>query len=72
VTDINDSGATRTAAEIDAAGGTTCAITLDVTSLKEAALAARTIERRLGPVDILVNNAGWDKAQPFVDTDEEL
>jgi len=30
------------------------------------------IERDLGPIEILVNNAGWDRAAPFLETDEAL
>ena len=72
VADINETGAAKTAAEINSAGGISCAVKLDVTSLKDAMAAAEAVERQLGPVDILVNNAGWDKVQHFLDTDEEL
>jgi 2-hydroxycyclohexanecarboxyl-CoA dehydrogenase len=72
VADINPDTAGGTAAEITAAGGVACAITLDVTSLKDATAAAQAVERQLGPIDILVNNAGWDKVQHFLETDEEL
>jgi 2-hydroxycyclohexanecarboxyl-CoA dehydrogenase len=72
VADINPDTAASTAAEITAAGGVACAITLDVTSLQDATAAAQAVERQLGPIDILVNNAGWDKVQHFLETDEEL
>jgi 2-hydroxycyclohexanecarboxyl-CoA dehydrogenase len=72
VADINESGAARTAAEINAEGSVACAIKLDVTCLKSAMAAAEAVEAQLGPVDILVNNAGWDKVQHFLETDEEL
>jgi 2-hydroxycyclohexanecarboxyl-CoA dehydrogenase len=72
VADINEGGAAKTAAEINAAAAVACAIRLDVTSFKEATAAADAVERELGPVDILVNNAGWDKVQHFLDTDEAL
>jgi 2-hydroxycyclohexanecarboxyl-CoA dehydrogenase len=72
VADINPDTAADTAAEITGAGGVACAITLDVTSLKDAIAAAEAVERQLGSIDILVNNAGWDKVQHFLETDEEL
>ncbi len=72
VADINESGAAKAADEIRAAGGSACAVKLDVTSLKSATAAADSVEKELGPVDILVNNAGWDKVQHFLETDEEL
>src|SRR6266446_2243620 len=68
IADIQEAAASNTAAEIRGAGGLSCAVKLDVTSLESAMAAVAAVERELGPVDILVNNAGWDKLEPFVDS----
>jgi 2-hydroxycyclohexanecarboxyl-CoA dehydrogenase len=68
IADIQEAAASNTAAEIQAAGGMSCAVKLDVTSLDSAMAAVAAVERELGPLDILVNNAGWDKLEPFVDS----
>src|SRR5271167_745723 len=68
IADIQDEGASKTAAAIRAAGGNAIAVHLDVTSLDSATAAVAIIERELGPIGILVNNAGWDKLEPFVES----
>jgi 2-hydroxycyclohexanecarboxyl-CoA dehydrogenase len=69
--DIKQDVASRTVAEIKAAGGVACFVNLDVTSLASTTAAVEWVEREVGPVDILVNNAGWDKVEPFVESKPE-
>jgi 2-hydroxycyclohexanecarboxyl-CoA dehydrogenase len=69
--DIKEDVASRTVAEIKAAGGQACAVNLDVTSLASATAAVERVEREVGPVEILINNAGWDKLEPFVESAPE-
>lgn len=71
IADIQEDAAAKTSAEINAVGGVTCAVKLDVTSLDSALAAVAKVEREVGPIDILVNNAGWDKLEPFVESTPE-
>jgi 2-hydroxycyclohexanecarboxyl-CoA dehydrogenase len=71
VADIDIEGATRTANEIKASGGSAIAVKLDVTRLQDAIDAADRVEAELGPIDILVNNAGWDVIEPFLESKPE-
>ena len=71
VADIDLDGA-RKVANVIAEQGRARAAHVDVTDAKTAeALAAETIAEH-GRIDVLVSNAGWDRAQPFMDTDEEF
>lgn len=58
VTDIDAETASRTAAEIERAGGRAWSYALDVTSPAACAALAQRTESEIGPVDLLVNNAG--------------
>ena len=71
IADLDLEGATRTANEIKAAGGSAIAVKLDVSRIQDAIDGADRVERELGPIDILVNNAGWDIVEPFVDSKPE-
>ncbi|HET7421639.1 MAG TPA: SDR family NAD(P)-dependent oxidoreductase [Candidatus Dormibacteraeota bacterium] len=66
VADIDEAGAGRVANEI----GNAHARRVDVTDAEQARTLAGTVVRELGRIDILVSNAGWDRAMPFVETDE--
>jgi NAD(P)-dependent dehydrogenase (short-subunit alcohol dehydrogenase family) len=59
------------AAEIEAAGGTACAIQLDVTRGAQITAAVRDAETGLRPVDILVNNAGITLDKPSLEVTDE-
>ena len=71
VADIDLEGATRTAGEIKASGGSAIAVRLDVTRLQDAIDGADRVEHELGPIGILVNNAGWDVIEPFLESQPE-
>jgi 3-oxoacyl-[acyl-carrier protein] reductase len=58
VFDLNAEGATETADEIAAAGGTARGYACDVRDGAAVRTAVAAVERDLGPVDICVNNAG--------------
>ena len=64
VTDINETTAKDTAAEIGGVG-----LAADVTSRESVERMVEQVMQQFGRIDVLVNNAGWDKAGPFVDTD---
>jgi 2-hydroxycyclohexanecarboxyl-CoA dehydrogenase len=65
VADLVADAAEGVAAEIGGLG-----VELDVTDPDSVAVAVAATERDLGPVDICVNCAGWERATPFLDTDE--
>ena len=67
VADINETGAQEVAQEI---GKSAEARRVDVTDAAQARALADDIFKRHGRIDILVSNAGWDRAKPFIDTDE--
>jgi len=72
IADINGEGAVVVANSISEGGGRAVALQVDVTDAPGVrAMTERAIDA-FGKVDILVSNAGWDRAAPFVDTDEEL
>lgn len=58
VTDLDGSGAARTAGEVVAAGGTAWSWPYDVTDPAQGQRLAAEVARACGPVDLLVNNAG--------------
>jgi 2-hydroxycyclohexanecarboxyl-CoA dehydrogenase len=45
---------------------------LDISNQTQVNEGVAAVEKDLGPVDVLVNNAGWDKAAPFLETDDAL
>lgn len=57
----------RLQAEIEEAGGTACAVSLDVTDAQSIDDALKQAQSRLGPVSILVNNAGMNVPGPAAD-----
>jgi NAD(P)-dependent dehydrogenase (short-subunit alcohol dehydrogenase family) len=65
--DLNGDGAQAVAAQINAAGGSAHAYTLDVTDADAVNSMVAYIAERLAPVDILVNNAGYADQTPFLD-----
>jgi 2-hydroxycyclohexanecarboxyl-CoA dehydrogenase len=64
-----DAGSAQGAAA--ATGGRAIGVKMDVTRSASVRRAVEAVERELGGIDILVNNAGWDKAEPFLQSDEE-
>ncbi len=65
--DINGDGAEAVAAEIQHAGGTAFAMSVDVCDLDQCLRFAGETEARLGAISILVNNAGIIRRVPFDD-----
>ncbi|MER6956344.1 MULTISPECIES: SDR family NAD(P)-dependent oxidoreductase [unclassified Streptomyces] len=65
VWDLNTEGAEKTAAEIQAAGGTALAVGGDAADAEAVARSAARTREELGPVTILVNNAGTTAYEPF-------
>ena len=45
---------------------------VDISDQGRVVAAVEKVERELGPIDVLVNNAGWDRAAPFLETEQEL
>ena len=72
VADIREDAAAAVAAEIGEAGGTAIPIRVDVTDRAQAAAMAAACVDAFGQVDVLVSNAGWDRAMPFMESDEDL
>lgn len=70
VADLNQAAAEQTAAEIEKAGGTAIAVSIDVTDTASVTAAVAQVESELGPIEVVVNNAGWDDFMQFVQTDE--
>lgn len=67
VTDVDQAAAEVTAKEL---GRGAVGLAADVTSKESVEEMVAEVKNRFGRVDVLVNNAGWDKAGPFVDSDE--
>jgi 2-hydroxycyclohexanecarboxyl-CoA dehydrogenase len=67
VTDVNEATAKETAHAI---GGGAIGVQADVTSKTSVEAMVSQVTQQFGRIDVLVNNAGWDKAGPFVDSDE--
>ena len=68
VTDVEEKTAVETASGLEGAAG----FRLDITDADEVSRRVEEIMAGLGPIDALVNNAGWDRAAPFLQTDEDL
>jgi NAD(P)-dependent dehydrogenase (short-subunit alcohol dehydrogenase family) len=72
VNDIDEEGAKKTAAEVEALGRKALAIKADVTKQKEVKDMVKKALGKFGRIDILVNNAGRATTPtPFVETPEE-
>jgi 2-hydroxycyclohexanecarboxyl-CoA dehydrogenase len=71
VADIEVSGAEKVAAEIRK-NGRAMAQQVDVTVAAQARSMAAATLKEFGRIDILVSNAGWDRAGPFMETDEDF
>jgi 2-hydroxycyclohexanecarboxyl-CoA dehydrogenase len=71
VLDLDGGAAERTAAEIEAAGGTAKPFACDITDYEGVGRTVAAIEATLGPIGVLVNNAGWDVFCLFVQTQPE-
>lgn len=67
VSDIDETTAASTA---EAIGGKTIGLRADVTSKESVEAMVEQVRLLFGRIDVLVNNAGWDKAGPFIDSDE--
>ena len=70
VADVRPDEAAAVAEELERAGATALAVTIDVTDAESVAAGVDRVGSELGPIDILVNNAGWDELVPFLETDE--
>jgi 2-hydroxycyclohexanecarboxyl-CoA dehydrogenase len=70
VADIDLEGAEKAAGEIRGQGGKAQAGHVDVTDAASAVALIAEVGGRHGRIDVLISNAGWDRARPFVDTDE--
>jgi 2-hydroxycyclohexanecarboxyl-CoA dehydrogenase len=68
VTDVDEKTAVDTASTLHGSAG----FHLDITDAAEVSARVEEITLALGPIDALVNNAGWDRAAPFLQTDEDL
>jgi len=68
--DLNEEGAARAAAEIEAAGGKARAYRVDITDHEGVHAAVSKVEEDLGPIEVLVNNAGWDMGAFFLQTEK--
>ena len=72
VNDIDEEGARKTAAEVEALSRKAMAIKADVTVVSEVKKMASAAIDKFGRIDILVNNAGQaTKPTPFVETPEK-
>ncbi len=71
VADIDMPGAERVAAEIRKSRQA-MAQRVDVTDAAQARSMAADVLKAFGRIDILVSNAGWDRAGPFIESDEDL
>lgn len=47
-------------------------VAVDISDLEAVRPAVDQLAESLGAIDLLVNCAGWDRAMPFVDTDEDF
>ena len=70
VADLDQASAQKVAEEIEAAGGQSMAVHVDVTSKDDVERMVSETVARFGRLDILVNNAGVAAVVPLLDTDE--
>jgi 2-hydroxycyclohexanecarboxyl-CoA dehydrogenase len=68
ILDLDESGGSKLAAEIKAAGGKASMHAADISDYDAVARAVAEFEASAGPIALLVNNAGWDRALSFLDT----
>jgi 2-hydroxycyclohexanecarboxyl-CoA dehydrogenase len=69
--DINEEGAQRAAAELQASGVKALGSRVDVANRKSVDAAVEQFHAKIGQVNVLVNNAGITLFQPFMETTEE-
>ncbi len=69
--DLNEEGVKQVAADIEGAGGTAAAWTLDVSDRSSVDRVFTEIAERFGGIDILVNNAGISRSGPIDGDDYE-
>lgn len=67
VADLDQEAAAKIADDVDGAP-----VFIDVTDPESVAAAVAETEERLGSIDICVNCAGWERATPFLETDEDF
>lgn len=65
VADRDEPGATATARDVQAAGGSAHPVMVEVTDAGSVARAVGEVERSLGPIDVLVNSAGITRSTPI-------
>lgn len=65
VSDLDEGAAQKVASEIEAQGGTACAISCDVTSEADLATTVQKTVEAFGKLTILVSNAGGGGPKPF-------
>ena len=72
IADLDAARSAEVAGEISAQGGQALALQVDVTDAKAVREMTDRAVKAFGKLDILVSNAGWDRAAPFIETDEDL
>jgi 2-hydroxycyclohexanecarboxyl-CoA dehydrogenase len=72
IADLNHDGAKKVARRICDQGGRAIGLPVDVTDSSSVRGMTTAVVNTFGRIDVLVSNAGWDRASPFVDTDEAL
>ena len=72
IADLDAARSAEVAGEIAAQGGQALALQVDVTDAKAVREMTGRAVKAFGKLDILVSNAGWDRAAPFIETDEDL
>lgn len=70
ILDINHTGALETVRLLSPSSARGFVYACDISELAAVRDAVAAFEKDAGPIDFLVNNAGWDRAMPFLDTDE--
>ncbi len=70
--DLNEATGRETAVEIEKLGVEALFVTCDATNYDQVKAAVAQAQQKWNSIDILINNAGMDRAQRFVDTDQDL